>query len=313
MQRWRGIEATPRGWGRSVVTIGVFDGVHRGHQQIIKDAVSRAADAGLASVLVTFEPHPSSVVRPGTYPALLTPQARKAELVAELGVDGMCVLPFTAELSRLAPKEFVHDILVDGLHAAEVVVGANFRYGHKAAGDGESLARSGQEFGFGARTVPMVASAGTTFSSTYVRACIAAGDVTAAAAALGRDHRVEGIVVRGDRRGRELGYPTANLEPVPHSAVPDDGIYAGRLIRGRGAKTTSWPAAISIGTNPTFDGQALSVEAFVLDFDEDLYGEHVGFEFVQRLRGTERFESREALVAAIDEDVRRTRDIFDQH
>ncbi|GAA1681460.1 bifunctional riboflavin kinase/FAD synthetase [Fodinicola feengrottensis] len=310
MQRWRGIEATPRGWGRSVVTIGVFDGVHRGHQQIINDAVRRAGDAGLASVLLTFDPHPAELVRPGSHPAVLTPPARKAELVAELGVDGMCVLPFTPELSRLEPSEFVHDILVDGLHAAQVVVGANFRYGHKAAGDVASLAHYGDRFGFTAAAVPLVASDGTTFSSTYIRACIAAGDVAAAAAALGRDHRVEGVVVRGDRRGRELGYPTANLEPVPHSAVPDDGIYAGRLVRGRGSKTVTTPAAISIGTNPTFDGHALSVEAFVLDFEEDLYGEHVGFEFVARLRGTERFESRKALVAAIDEDVRRTREIL---
>jgi riboflavin kinase/FMN adenylyltransferase len=306
--RWRGVDQTPGGWGRSVVTIGVFDGVHRGHQAIIGQAVRRAADLGVQSVVVTFDPHPAEVVRPGSHPPVLTSSRRKAELISGLGVDGLCVLPFTPEFSRLEPAEFVHDVLVEHLHAAEVVVGENFRFGHKAAGDVTALAAFGGRFGFSVSGAPMVATSGTTFSSTYVRACVAAGDVVAAAEALGRYHRVEGVVVRGDQRGRALGYPTANVELYPHAAVPADGVYAGRLIRHTAEGCAELPAAVSVGTNPTFEGRERRVEAFVLDFDGDLYGEHVGVEFVSRLRGMERFDTVEELVEQMADDVRLTRD-----
>ena len=308
MLRWRGVDDTPGGWGRSVVTIGVFDGVHRGHQAIIGQVVRRAADLGVQSVVVTFDPHPAEVVRPGSHPPVLTSSRRKAELIEALGVDGLCVLPFTPEFSRLAPAEFVHDVLVEHLHAAEVVVGENFRFGHKAAGDVAALASFGTRFGFAVSGAELVASSGTTFSSTYIRACVAAGDVGAAATALGRDHRVEGVVVRGDRRGRLLGYPTANVELYPHAAVPADGVYAGRLIRHTADGPVALPVAVSVGTNPTFEGRERRVEAFVLDFDGDLYGEHVAVEFVARLRGMERFDTVEELVAQMADDVRQTRD-----
>jgi riboflavin kinase/FMN adenylyltransferase len=303
VRRWRGVENTPGGWGRSVVTIGVFDGVHRGHQQIIGHAVEQARDAGLSSVVVTFDPHPAEVVRPGSHPAMLTTPRRKAELLEGLGVDALCVLPFTQAFSRLTPEVFVHDVLVEHLHAAVVVVGKNFRFGHRAAGDTELLARLGERFGFTVSDTPLLAESGTTFSSTYVRACVDAGDMACAARALGREHRVEGVVVRGDRRGRELGYPTANLETHPYAAVPADGIYAGWLVRGK----ERMPAAISIGTNPTFSGRERRVEAYVLDFTGDLYGEHVGLDFVAHLRPTLHFDSVEALIAQIDADVAETR------
>jgi riboflavin kinase/FMN adenylyltransferase len=306
VQRWRGVESAPPGWGRCVVTIGVFDGVHRGHQQIIGRAVERARELGVASVVLTFDPHPSEVVRPGTHPPMLSSQRYKAELLEALGVDVMCVLPFTVEFSRLGPDEFVHAVLVEHLHASAVIVGENFRYGRKAAGDVASLAATGRRFGFTVEGVPLQGSAETTWSSTYVRSCVDAGDVRGAAAALGRDHRIEGIVVRGDQRGRDLGYPTANLSPLPWSAVPADGVYAGRLVRG-GAQL---PAAISIGTNPTFAGRERRVEAYVLDFSGDLYGEHVGLSFAERLRGTERFEGVDALVAQMEVDVARTRGLL---
>jgi riboflavin kinase/FMN adenylyltransferase len=307
--RWRGLDDTPGGWGRSVVTIGVFDGVHRGHQAIIGQAVRRARELGVQSVVVTFDPHPMEVVRPGSHPPVLTSSRRKAELVEALGVGGLCVLPFTKEFSRLTPAEFVHDVLVQHLHAAEIVVGENFRFGHKAAGDVDALAGFGRRFGFTVSGAPLVAESGTTFSSTYVRACVTAGDVGAAAEALGRDHRLEGVVVRGDQRGRKLGYPTANVELHPYAAVPADGVYAGRLIRSLGNGPVTLPAAISVGSNPTFEGRARRVEAYVLDFDGDLYGEHVGVEFVQRLRGMERFDTVEELVTKMGDDVRRTREI----
>ncbi len=307
MQRWRGYEAAPGGWGRSVVTIGVFDGVHKGHQATIGHAVARARELDVRSVVVTFDPHPAEVVRPGSHPAVLTEPARKAELIEALGVDVLCVVPFTPEFSRLPAEEFVHDILVEHLHAALVVVGANFRFGHRAAGDVALLERLGRTFGFGVEGGPLVAEAGTVFSSTYIRSCVDAGDVAAAAVALGRPHRVEGVVVRGDQRGRELGYPTANLLTHRYAAVPADGVYAARLKR-RGREPLA--AAVSIGTNPTFSGRERRVEAYALDFTGDLYGERLALDFVAHLREQRTYDSIEPLVAQIAEDVERTRRAF---
>ena len=305
VQRWRGVESAPTGWGRCVVTVGVFDGVHRGHQQIIGRAVEKARAAGLPSVAVTFDPHPSEVVRPGSHPPVLTGSRTKAELLEGLGVDVMCVLPFTVEFSRLAPEAFVHAVLVEQLHASSIVVGENFRYGHRGAGDVAALTASGRRFGFTVEGAPLQGAGETTWSSTYVRSCVDAGDVVEAAAVLGREHRIDGVVVRGDQRGRELGYPTANLEPLPWSAVPADGVYAGRLLRG-GERL---PAAISIGTNPTFAGRERRVEAYVLDFTGDLYGEHVGLTFTARLRETLRFDGVEPLMEQMARDVARTREL----
>jgi len=305
VQRWRGVTSTPSGWGRCVVTIGVFDGVHRGHQQIVGRAVDKARALGLPSVVLTFDPHPTEVVRPGTHPAVLTSQRYRADLLEQLGVDVVCVQPFTREFSRLGPDEFVHAALVEGLHAAAVVVGENFRYGYKAAGDVPALAVAGRRLGFSVEGVPLLGSDDTTWSSTYVRSSVKAGDVAAAAAALGREHRIEGVVVRGDQRGRELGYPTANLEPLPWSAVPADGVYAGRLVRGG----RELPAAISIGTNPTFEGLERRVEAYLLDFTGDLYGEHVGLAFTARLRDTLRFDGVDELLVQMARDVERTREL----
>lgn len=312
MQRWRGVQATPAGWGRCVVTIGVFDGVHRGHRQIVGRAVERARTLGVPALVLTFDPHPSSVVRPGTHPPMLTSPRHKAELLEALGVDALCVLPFTVEFSRWTPEEFIHDVLVEPLHAAVVVIGENFRFGAKAAGTIGTLRELGGRWGFAADGVALLADSETTLSSTYVRSCVAAGDVVSAARALGREHRIEGVVVRGDRRGRTIGYPTANLAPLPHSAVPSDGVYAGRLVRGN----ERLPAAISIGTNPTFDGTERRIEAYVLPPaagapmpDLDLYGEHVGLDFTERLRGTERFDGVEPLLAQMRLDVERTREL----
>jgi riboflavin kinase/FMN adenylyltransferase len=303
MHRWRGYEAAPRGWGRSVVTIGVFDGVHMGHQATIGHAVERAKEKGLPSLVLTFDPHPSEVVRPGTHPAVLTGQLRKAELIEQLGVDVLCVQPFTLDFSRLSAEQFVHDMLVEHMHAALVVVGENFRFGNKAAGDVELLTKLGRTFGFAVEPSPLVIDDGVIFSSTYVRACIDAGDVTAAAQVLGRPHRVEGVVIRGDQRGRALGFPTANLMTARFTAIPGDGVYAAWLVRG----TQKLPAAVSIGTNPTFSGQERRVEAHVLDFDGDLYGERVALDFVAHLRQQLKFTNVDDLVRAIEDDVERTR------
>jgi riboflavin kinase/FMN adenylyltransferase len=306
MQRWVGPLEVPDDWGRSVVTIGEFDGVHRGHQRLVARAAESAAELRLPVVVVTFDPHPDEVVRPGTHPPLLSTARRRSELLAGLGVAAMCVIPFTLEFSRLSPDEFVRAVLVDRLHAARVVVGENFRFGHKAAGDVELLAELGEKYDFTAEGVPLLTENGVTISSTGIRALLAAGDVAGAALDLGRPHRVEGVVVRGHQRGRALGFPTANLETLPHTAIPADGIYAGWLTRldTDGTELDRWPAAISVGTNPTFDGRERIVEAYALDRDDlDLYGDHVAVDFVARLRATVKFAVVDELVAQMRADV----------
>jgi riboflavin kinase/FMN adenylyltransferase len=314
--RWRGLEETPRDLGRTVVTVGMYDGVHRGHQELIRTAVDRARALGRPCLLLTFDPHPAEVVRPGSHPAILTSLDRKAELVAELGVDAMCVLPFTSDFMHMSPQSFTHTVLVEHLHAAQVVVGENFTYGHRAAGTVESLTVEGRRFGFGVEGVGLAGvDAGkdeVTISSTYIRACVAAGDMESATAALGRPHRVDGVVVRGHRRGRALGYPTANVENAPNTAIPADGIYAGYFVlRGvDGGSGERFPAAISVGSNPTFQGARRTVEAHLIDWDGDLYGEYAGVEFVSRLRGMINFADVGELVAAMDQDVADARPIL---
>ncbi|SDC31455.1 bifunctional riboflavin kinase/FAD synthetase [Actinokineospora iranica] len=314
MQRWRGLADLPGGWGRCVATIGVFDGVHRGHQELIARAVRLARERDVPSVVLTFDPHPAEVVRPGSHPAQLTTLRRKAELVESLGVDVFCVLPFTPELSKVPADEFVHEVLVERLHVAAVVVGENFTFGNRAVGNVELLTALGHRFGFateGAKLVTADSPGDITFSSTYIRACIDAGDVRAAAAALGRPHRLEGIVVRGDGRGHELGFPTANLSTPRFAAVPADGVYACRftLLTAHGREPLT--AAVSVGTNPTFSGRERRVEAFVLDVDEDFYGQRVALDFVERLRAMEKYPSSEALVEQMHRDVARTRELID--
>ncbi|WP_433501605.1 bifunctional riboflavin kinase/FAD synthetase [Sphaerimonospora sp. CA-214678] len=312
MQSWHGLGDVPEDWGRSVVTIGVFDGVHLGHQRMVTQTVGMARELGLPAVVVTFDPHPDEVVRPGTHPLRLTTLHRQAELLAALGVDAVCVLPFTLEFSRMSPDEFVQTALVDRLHAAGVVVGENFRFGHKASGDVETLRTLGEKYDFVAVGVPLVSDGGT-ISSTFIRERLTAGDVASAAAALGRPHRVEGVVVRGHQRGRALGFPTANVESPPFTAIPAEGVYAGWLQCVEASSEPAgqrWPAAISIGTNPTFDGVERTVEAYALDRDDlDLYGVHVAVDFAERLRDTLRFDSVEALIEQMHRDVARAREV----
>ena len=325
MACWMGLGEVPDAWGPSVVTIGVFDGVHRGHQRIVARAAAAARDLHLPLVVVTFDPHPAEVIRPGSHPALLCTVRRRAQLLGELGADAVCVLEFTLEFSRLSPDEFVHAVLADRLHTRRIVVGENFRFGHRAAGDLALLAELGEKYDFQAEGVPLLAQDGVTMSSSAIRDLVAAGDAAGAAVGLGRPHRVEGVVVRGEQRGRALGFPTANLETAEHTAIPADGVYAGWLASldqdgletGRGRERRAgvggargrkgrpqgageaerWPAAISVGTNPTFDGRHRVVEAYALDRDDlDLYGVHVAVDFAARLRGMVRFDSVDALI-----------------
>ncbi len=311
MQRWQGLDDVPGDWGSSVVTVGVFDGVHRGHQHIVARAIEAAARLGLPAVVITFDPHPDEVIRPGSHPPLLCTVRRRVQLLAGQGCDAVCVLPFTLDFSRLVPDEFVRAVLADRLHARWVVVGENFRFGHRAAGDVALLAELGEKYDFGAEGVPLLAEHGTTISSSEIRSMLNAGDVAGAARDLGRPHRVEGVVVRGHQRGRALGFPTANLETVPYTAVPADGVYAGWLIGldGDGREEECWPAAVSVGSNPTFDGQDRTVEAYALDRDDlDLYGRHMAVDFAARLRGMVRFDSAEALIEQMHRDVDQARE-----
>jgi riboflavin kinase/FMN adenylyltransferase len=288
--RWYGLAEVPSGWGACVATIGEFDGVHRGHQRIVERAGEIARAENLPVVVITFDPHPDEVIRPGSHPPLLTTSRRRAELLAQLGADAVLVLPFSLEFSRLSPDEFVRVVLSERLHAAVVVVGENFRFGHKAAGDVPLLAQLGEKYDFTAEGVPLLVMDGVTVSSTYIRECLAAGDVAAAAHVLGR--------------------PPANLETPPHTATPADGVYAGWLtsLDLDGSEISRWPAAISVGTNPTFGAGDRTVEAYALDRDDlDLYGAHAAIDFTARLRGTERFDSVEALITQMRQDVDQAR------
>ena len=334
MQRWRGRDDIPTDWGRCVLTIGVFDGVHRGHAELISHAVKSGRSRGVPTVLMTFDPHPMEVVFPGSHPAQLTTLTRRAELVEETGIDVFLVMPFTADFMKLTPERYIHELLVESLHVVEVVVGENFTFGKKAAGNVNLLRKAGERFGFAVEGMTLVSENSepglgersdgvllrdetVTFSSTYIRSCVDAGDVVAAAEALGRPHRVEGVVVRGDGRGRVLGFPTANVAPPMHSAIPADGVYAAWFtVLGHGPVVGTvtpgerYQAAVSVGTNPTFSGRTRTVEAFVLDTEADLYGQHVAVDFVARIRGQEKFDSIDDLVVAMGADTDRARTIL---
>jgi riboflavin kinase/FMN adenylyltransferase len=306
---WRSLGDVPADLGRTVLVIGNFDGVHLGHRHVVRRARELADAEGLPVVAVTFDPHPMAVLRPEHAPMALTDIDHRCELLGEAGVDDVFVIPFSREIAAWTPQEFIDRVLVDGLHAAVVVVGANFRFGAKAAGDVAVLSEAGAQGDF---TVEGLALDGgpQVWSSTYVRTCLAGGDVEGAAEALGRPHAVVGRVVRGEQRGRELGYPTANV-PTRGIAVPSDGVYAGWLRR-LDPPGDPLPAAISVGTNPTFVGERdRHVEAYVLDrTDLDLYEQEVEISFVARIRGMVRFDGADALVEAMRGDVDRARELL---
>jgi len=309
VQPWRSLEEIPADLGRTVVTIGNFDGVHRGHAHVVRRARELCAQAGSERVVVvTFDPHPMAVLRPEHAPVMLSTIEERAALLAAAGADDVLALPFTADTAAWSPEEFVDRVLVQALHARAVVVGANFRFGRRAAGDVQTLRDLGARHDFVVEGVDLDGGP-QVWSSTYIRQCLAAGDVAGAAEALGRPVTVSGPVVEGDRRGRDLGFPTANVA-VGALAAPADGVYAGWLTRDDTGDR--WPAAISVGTNPTFEGhREPRVEAYVLDRDDlALYGVPVTVSFEQRLRGMLRFDGVPALVEAMADDVRRTRAVL---
>jgi riboflavin kinase/FMN adenylyltransferase len=307
---WRAVDevrSTP-----SVVSIGTFDGVHRGHRVVVGTARDEASRRGLPLTVLTFDPHPMSVVRPGHQPPAVATLRHRVELLGQCGADAVLVLPFTAAVAAMSAAEFVSDVLLGTLKARAVVVGQDFRFGHRAAGDVDAL-RALAAGAFDVVALSPVGHDGVRWSSTEVRQRVAAGDMPGASAVLGHLFEVEGPVVGGDRRGRELGYPTANVTVAPGMLVPADGVYAGYLRR-LSDPTTVLPAAVSVGTNPTFDGAERRVEAYVLGVgDLDLYDQQVAVSFVQQLRGQQRFDAVEQLVAQMEADVAAVTELLRDH
>ncbi len=275
------------------VAVGTFDGLHLGHREVMRGA----------DTVLTFDPHPSAVVAPDHAPRLLTDLTVKRELIAALGVQELVVIPFDADFAARSAQRFINDVLVERLGSTHVSVGENFRFGYRAEGDSDLLSADGR---FATRVVPLLEVDGEVVSSSHIRGLVQAGEVQRAERLLGAPFQLRGEVVRGDQRGRELGYPTANLIPEDRLVCPGHGVYA-CLADGR-------PAAVSIGVRPTFgSGRAELIEAYVMDFDGDLYGHHLRLDFLCRLRGERRFGSAQALVDQMDEDVRLARRAVERH
>ncbi|WP_426998817.1 bifunctional riboflavin kinase/FAD synthetase [Pseudarthrobacter sp. N5] len=313
---WNDPSEVPADFGPSVVTFGNFDGVHRGHQQVLSQLIRTARQNRAKAVAVTFDPHPAQVHRPESAPELIMGLQDKLDALGELGLDAVLVMKYSLNLASLTPEEFVGRVLVDALHASHVVIGHDARFGRGNSGDLATMQELGRQFGFevqiisefGSEGFPLHNDGGTDrrCSSTWVREALKEGDVATAAAVLGRPHRMRGQVVHGAARGRVLGFPTANLAHNASGLIPADGIYAGWLVDQAG---TRWPAAISVGSNPTFDGVSRHVEAHVIDRpaeaveDFDLYDQTVVVEFVVRLRGMVAYRGPEALVDQMRLDV----------
>jgi riboflavin kinase / FMN adenylyltransferase len=280
------------------VAVGTFDGVHLGHRRVIEGS----------DTVLTFDPHPLAVVHPEALPKLLTPLAVKADLVAELGVEELVVIPFDKAWAARSAQEFLDDVLAGALEATRVSVGANFRFGHRAGGDAAMLQADPR---FETRVVDMVEVGGETVSSTHVRGLVLAGEVDQAARFLGAPFQMRGTVAHGDKRGRELGFPTANVVPDDALVYPGHGVYA--ALAGIDGEPATRPAAVNVGVRPTFEtGRGLLVEAFLLDFDDDIYDAELRLDFLERLRGEKAFASAEALVEQMHRDVVQARDICER-
>ena len=320
---WRDLDSVPDDFGPSVLTLGNFDGVHRGHQRVLEQVVGAARERDAAAVVISFDPHPAQVHRPGSAPELIMGLDDRVETLAETGVDALLMMHYTLELAAHTPEEFVERVFVRALNARAVVIGHDVRFGRGNSGDLDSMRELGEKLGFEVIAIddfgasyPLAATdddGERRCSSTWVREALEAGEVGTAARILGRHHRMRGEVVHGAARGRELGYPTANLAASAQGYIPADGIYAGWLVDQAGSR---WPAAVSVGSNPTFDGVDRQVEAHVINRppervqDFDLYGQSVVVEFVERLRGQITYTGPEALIEQMELDVHRARSVL---
>ena len=289
----------------SVVTVGEYDGVHRGHRTVISEMHRMAAERGCATAVVTFDRHPATIVRPESAPLLLCDLDHKLELLAETGVDYTLVVEFTPEQAEVPAEMFARQVLVDCLQARAVVVGADFHFGQGRRGNVETLGAVGEEFGYEVVGLPLVkqlTGEGEVISSTSIRAALSEGDVEKAHRLLGRPFEVRGVVTPGDRRGRTIGFPTANIPTTPDLQVPADGVYAAWYVRDDGAQ---YPAAVNIGKRPSFydDAERSLIEAHLIGFRGDLYGESAKVRFVRRLRGEKKFDGIDSLKQQLVKDV----------
>ncbi|WP_285726476.1 bifunctional riboflavin kinase/FAD synthetase [Psychromicrobium xiongbiense] len=312
MHVYHGLSQLPQAFGPSVVTLGNFDGVHRGHQQVLSWLVAEAVRQKASSVVITFDPHPLEVHRPDSAPGQIMSLAQRLDALASTGLDATVVIRYTLDFARSTPEEFVRSVLVGNLQAKTVVVGQDVRFGRDNSGDLHTMQEMGEQFGFAVVVVDELGER-RRWSSTWVREALDRGAVEEAADILGHPHTMVGEVVHGAARGRDLGFPTANLAPEAEGYIPADGVYAGWLVDAAG---TRWPAAISVGSNPTFEGVSRQVEAHVLDRpvelveDFDLYGQRVRVEFVARLRGMVAYTGPEALIEQMCQDVADSRIIL---
>ncbi|RFA14453.1 riboflavin biosynthesis protein RibF [Subtercola boreus] len=306
MKVFRSVAEIPADFGPSAITVGKFDGVHEGHRAVIRELLGVAANENLVATAVTFDRHPSAFLAPERAPVSLVGNDQKLDLLAGAGLDATLILTFDAALAFLTPVDFVESILVNGLHAKVVLVGRDFRFGVRGEGDVAMLTELGHQHDFTVRIIDdVMPSGGRRVSSTWIRELLAVGDVKTAAALLGHAPAVQGEVVHGAKRGRELGFPTANLSPSSEGLIPADGVYAGWLTDG----DARYPAAISVGSNPTFDGvPPKQVEAFVLDETIDLYGHVVLIAFADRIRGMVKFTGIGPLIEQMNDDVEQVRE-----
>ncbi len=292
----------------SVLTLGNFDGLHLGHQELVKMIIRRAREIGALSMVVTFRPHPLKVLAPEKCPPLISIYEEKIKLFERLGIDVLVKIPFTLEFAAMAPEDFVRDVLCGTLGAKEIFVGYNYRFGRGREGDIRTLISLGKKYGFAVREIEQIAVDGEVISSTKIRTLLREGDVEHAAKLLGRTYAITGIVVKGDGRGKGLGFPTANIAPK-HSIIPADGVYAVRLV----VRERAYDGIANIGMRPTFNKKVLAIEVHVFDFNEDLYGEDISLYFIRKIREEKKFKGPEALVAQIKTDIEVAKEILASH
>lgn len=292
----------------SILTLGNFDGLHLGHQELVRMIIRRARETGALSMVVTFRPHPLKILAPEKCPPLISIYEEKIKLFERLGIDVLVKIPFTLEFSAMPPEDFVRDVLCGTLGAKEIFVGYNYRFGKRREGDIRTLRSLGEKYGFTVREIEQIAFGGEVISSTKIRTLLREGDVEHAAKLLGRTYAITGIVVKGDGRGKGLGFPTANIAPK-HSIIPADGVYAVRLV----VREKVYDGIANIGMRPTFNKKVLAIEVHVFDFNEDIYGEDISLYFIRKIREEKKFKGAEALVTQIKSDIETAKEILSSH